>query len=312
MKIVNDEPQIIEELKREAEIWKKSAERLPVVSAEEKTVKLLLMHKAMHLEQRIRDMKKATSRQNNFQKSLRDLEKKYVIRDRVLLMKSSVVIILVIILFFIQSFVPGLDLKVGWIAILGAILLILLADVTHFEDLMEQVEWTTLVFFSALFILMKSLDELGLMNYLGNKSSKLIEDISKHTGDNGCKAERNQLGFAVIVILWVSALVSSFIDNIPFTTAMIPIVLELKKKNNLPLDPLVWALAMGSCLGGNGTLIGASANVVCAGLAEQYGYPITFNKFFKVGFVIMLATTTTATIYLLIVEVLLPECDSMS
>lgn len=307
VKIVNDDPQIIEELKREAEIWKKSAERLLVVSAEEKTVKLLLMHKAMQLEQRIRDMKKATSRQDNFQKSLRDLEKKYVIRDRVLLMKSSVVIILVIILFFIQSFVHGLDLKVGWIAILGAILLILLADVTHFEDLMEQVEWTTLVFFSALFILMKSLDELGLMEFLGNKSSKLIKDMSKHTG--GCKGER---GFAVIVILWVSALVSSFIDNIPFTTAMIPIVLELKKKNNLPLDLLVWALAMGSCLGGNGTLIGASANVVCAGLAEQYGYPITFNKFFKVGFVIMLATTTTATIYLLIVEVWVPGCDSMS
>lgn len=131
--------------------------------------------------------------------------------------------------------------------------------------------------------------------------------MGAHAGS--CKAER---GFAVIVILWVSALVSSFIDNIPFTTAMIPIVLELKKKNNLPLDLLVWALAMGSCLGGNGTLIGASANVVCAGLAEQYGYPITFNKFFKVGFVIMLATTTTATIYLLIVEVLVPGCDSMS
>ncbi|XP_073243495.1 P protein-like [Porites lutea] len=312
VKIVNDDPQIIEELKREAEIWNKSAERLPVVSAEEKTVKLLLMHKAMQLEQRIRDMKKATSRQNNFQKSLRDLEKKYVIRDRVLLMKSSVVIILVIVLFFIQSFVHGLDLKVGWIAMLGAILLILLADVTHFEDLMKQVEWTTLVFFSALFILMKSLDELGLMEYLGNKSSNLIKDISEHTGDGSCKADRNQLGFAVIVILWVSALVSSFIDNIPFTTAMIPIVLELRKKNTLPLDPLVWALAMGSCLGGNGTLIGASANVVCAGLAEQYGYPITFNKFFKVGFVIMLATTFTAMIYLLISQVLPRECDSMS
>ncbi|XP_020604072.1 P protein-like isoform X3 [Orbicella faveolata] len=213
VKIVNDDPPIVEELKREAEIWKRSADRLPFVSAEEKTVKLLLIQKVMTLQNIVRNMKRNTSTREAFQQSLQELEKKYVIRDKMLLMKSSIVITLVIVFFFIHSFVTGLYLEVGWIAMLGAILLILLADVTHIEDLMEQVEWTTLVFFSALFILMKSLEELGLMQYLGEEASHLIPSGS----DNHW-----QLAIAIIVIVWVSALVSSFIDNIPFTTAMSP------------------------------------------------------------------------------------------
>jgi len=218
-----------------------------------------------------------------------------------LLMKSSVIIAMVIVLFCVHSFVDELYLRMGWIAMLGAILLILLADVTHFEDLMEQVEWTTLVFFSALFILMKSLEELGLMEFLGEKTSSFIEVLSRDLG------KENQLAIAIIVILWVSALVSSLVDSTPFTTAMIPVVMELSHKNRIDLPPLVWAFAMGSCLGGNGTLIGASVNLVCAGLAEQYGYPITFNRFFKIGCPIMLATTTTATVYLLIFQVILQK-----
>ena len=83
-----------------------------------------------------------------------------------------------------------------------------------------------------------------------------------------------QLTVALVVIVWVSGLASAFIDNIPFTTMMIPIVTGLadSPELNLPLQPLAWALALGACLGGNGTLIGASANVVCAGVAEQHGY----------------------------------------
>ncbi|XP_044175790.1 P protein-like isoform X1 [Acropora millepora] len=295
VKIVNDDPPIIEEMKREAEIWRKSADRLPCIFAEDKTVKLLLLQKAMTLENRISNLKRRRSTTEDFQQNLQDLERKYFIRDRVLLVKSSIVIVSVIVLLFVQSFVDSLDLGVGWIAILGAILLILLADVTHFEELMEQVEWTTLVFFCGLFILMKSLEELGLVTFIGDHTSKCIKELGKHVPDKSTE----QLGIAMIFIVWVSALVSSFIDNIPFTTAMIPVILELHRTTGLNIKSLVWAFSFGSCLGGNGTLIAGSANVVCAGLAEQYGYPIKFNTFFRVGFLIMLATTTTATVYLL-------------
>ena len=88
------------------------------------------------------------------------------------------------------------------------------------------------------------------------------------------------------MILWVSGLASAFVDNIPYTTMMIPVVTALADPEGglgLPLQPLVWALALGACLGGNGTLIGASANVVCAGVSEQHGYALSFGDFFKVG-----------------------------
>lgn len=139
---------------------------------------------------------------------------------------------------------------------------------------------------------MEALGELGLIRMLGDKTSDLIKSVP----------EDHRLTVAIISILWLSAIASSFIDNIPFTTAMIPIVITLGNdpEVNLPLPPLVWALAMGACLGGNGTLIGASANVVCAGIAEQHGYPITFNMFFKIGFPMMLVTNAVAMVYLLI------------
>lgn len=300
VKIVNDDPPIIEELKREAEIWKRTAERLPSVPAEEKTVKLLLLQRVMLLENNVRNMKRNSSRKGAFLRNLPALEEKYVIRDKALLFKSLLVILLVVVAFFVEPFEEHkFNLSVGWIAVLGAILLILLADVAHFEELMEKVEWATLVFFSGLFILMKSLNELGLMDFLGENTFNLIERLCPGVDPDS----KIKLGIAIIIILWVSALVSSFIDNIPFATAMIPVVLKLSA-HGIDLKPLVWALAMGSCLGGNGTLIGASANVVCAGLSEQYGYPISFNTFFKIGFLIMLATTTTAMLYLLIIEVL--------
>jgi len=104
--------------------------------------------------------------------------------------------------------------------------------------------------------------------------------------------------------LWVSAIASAFIDNIPYTATMIPIVLQISDSlGAYLLDPLIWALAFGACLGGNGTLIGASANVVTAGMSEDAGYPISFNEFFKAGFPVMILTTFIVSIYMLLVFV---------
>ena len=130
-------------------------------------------------------------------------------------------------------------------------------------------EWATLIFFAALFALMRALEELNLIAWIGMQISNLILTVP----------EDYRLLVSIILILWISALASSFIDNIPFTTAMIPVVIELGDMMNIL--PLVWALAFGACLGGNGTLIGASANVVVAGIAQQHGYSFTFTDFLK-------------------------------
>ena len=112
-----------------------------------------------------------------------------------------------------------------------------------------------------------------------------------------------QLPLAIFVIVWVSGITSGFVDNIPFATMMVPIINDLSSDLGLPLQPLVYSLALGCCLGGNLTLIGASANLVCAGVAEQHGYPITFMKFFKVGCPLTIVSLVVSTVYLMICHV---------
>jgi hypothetical protein len=112
-----------------------------------------------------------------------------------------------------------------------------------------------------------------------------------------------RLAAAILIVLWVSAIASAFIDNIPYTATMIPIILQISDSLSIELGPLIWALAFGACLGGNGTLIGASANVVTAGMSEEAGYPISFNEFFKAGFPIMLITTAIVSLYMILVFV---------
>lgn len=117
----------------------------------------------------------------------------------------------------------------------------------HFSEDMEavlaRVEWSTLLFFAALFVLMEALSELGLIDWIGRQTENVILSVSKEY----------QLTVAILIILWVSALASAFVDNIPLTTMMVKIAISLaeNKSLGLPLQPLVWALAFGACLGGN-------------------------------------------------------------
>ena len=133
----------------------------------------------------------------------------------------------------------------------------------------------------------------------------LIDEIADLISESISRApEENRLMVAILLLLWVSAIASAFIDNIPYTATMVPVVIELASNPDLGLQnslgPLAWALALGACLGGNGTIIGASANVVAAGLAEESGNDISFNRFFKTGFPLMLFTVAIATVYCII------------
>lgn len=153
---------------------------------------------------------------------------------------------------------------------MGAAWLILLADYEEMDALMHRVEWSTLIFFAALFTFMKGVEELGLISFIGDAVADLVASVDP----------TYRLLVAILMVQWVSAIVSAVIDNIPFTTAMIPVIISISG-TGVPLLPLVWALAFGTCLGGNGTLIGASANVVAVGIADQHGYSITFTDFLK-------------------------------
>jgi Na+/H+ antiporter NhaD/arsenite permease-like protein len=167
--------------------------------------------------------------------------------------------------------------------------MLLVTSPHHVEEQLDAVEWTTIIFFAGLFIMIHGLEYMGLIDAIATGISDAISQAS----------EKNRLMVAVLLLLWVSAIASAFIDNIPYTATMVPVVIELASdpELNLALGPLAWALALGACLGGNGTIIGASANVVAAGLAEESGNDISFNRFFKTGFPIMLLSVALATVY---------------
>ncbi|XP_076467819.1 P protein-like [Babylonia areolata] len=282
------------ELIHEIDIWRRAASRMVVMTREESLMRALFLQTAAEKETiltRIRHkLRRAEIRDQNEQ--FRQLERDCQIRDKVLLLKCGCVLFVVLLFFFMYSFVSGVYTGLGWIAVLGAIWLLVLADMDDLESILHKVEWSTLLFFAALFILMEALAELGLMEWIGEKMKDMIVTVDAEY----------RLTAALVIIVWISALASSFIDNIPFTTAMIPVLKQLCDDSDLRLEllPMVIALAMGACLGGNGTLIGASANVVCAGIADQHGYTISFKHFFKVGFPMMLVTTLVATVYLLL------------
>ena len=228
-------------------------------------------------------------------RDIAELESKYGIKDAGMLKVSGTILILVVLNFFLH---PVTHIAVSWIAIVGAVVMLLATDRHDLEQPLEHVEWTTLLFFAGLFVLVHALQYLGVISFIGEYVTKGIEMF-------GSDAEGDvvRLAAAVLIILWVSAIASAFIDNIPYTATMIPVVLQISYELNIDLNPLIWALAFGACLGGNGTLIGASANVVTAGMSEEAGYPISFNEFFKAGFPIMILTTAIVSFYMVLVYV---------
>jgi Na+/H+ antiporter NhaD/arsenite permease-like protein len=209
-----------------------------------------------------------------------------LIKDKSLLKKSMTVLIGVIILFSLQNLH---HIEVSVIALGGAAVLLVITR-AHFEKISHEVDWSTLIFFIGLFIIVGIAQHVGLINILSSAAINL-------TGGNFWNT--------YIMIIWLSGISSAFVDNIPFTATMIPLIETLNADPNIGLtvkefqiSPLWWALALGADFGGNGTLVGSSAGVVAAGLSERFGYRISFIRWFKIGFPFMLITLAIATIVL--------------
>ena len=201
-------------------------------------------------------------------------------KDRRLLHISVAMVVLVVVGFMTHGAL-GLESCVIALAAAGLILLI---SGESIEEALHGVEWTTLCFFAGLFIIVGAMSETGVIGMLA-------QGLIDVTGGN--------LMITMLAVLFGSAVISSFLDNIPFVATMIPIILTLEA-DGLDGTALWWALSLGACLGGNGTLIGASANVVLSDISKKFGHEITFMQFFKRGFPIMLFTVAIAAIYMVI------------
>ena len=207
------------------------------------------------------------------------------------LLKQCLTVIGIVVFGFI--FAKWLHLEAATIAIFGAAVLLLLANFgkgpddqsKHVLEAFNEVEWITIFFFVGLFIVVHAVDSTGLLRLLAEKMVAM-------TGGN--------LHATAMIILWSSAILSAIIDNIPFVATMIPLIKAMAPTfgGESGLLPLWWALSLGACLGGNGTLIGASANLVVAGFAERAGQPIRFVQYTLVAFPIMLLSIVICMFYL--------------
>lgn len=209
-----------------------------------------------------------------------ELDEHAQIKNRRLL-KQSVVMTALVVVGFMAHGALGLE---SCIIALGAAGIIMLISGESIEEALSNVEWTTLSFFAGLFVIVGALAETGVIGMLAN-------GLIDATGVN--------VFITMLVLLIGSAVISSFLDNIPFVATMIPILLAMES-TGMDVTPLWWAVSLGACLGGNGTLIGASANVVLSDISKKHGYEITFAKFFKTGFPIMLLTILIAGVYLVV------------
>ena len=207
------------------------------------------------------------------------------ITDHALLHKCLAVIFLTITFFVLHG---SLGLESATVALSGAGLLLLLTatrDEEKIAKVLSKIEWPAIFFFGGLFILVGALVETGVIRMLAAEAIKA-------TGGN--------VEATAILILWMSAIASAFIDNIPFVATLIPLIQDMGQMGLTNLDPMWWSLALGACLGGNGTLIGASANVVVASMSAQRGRPISFLGFMKIAFPVMIFTIIISNIYVVL------------
>jgi Na+/H+ antiporter NhaD/arsenite permease-like protein len=209
-----------------------------------------------------------------------EFDEKASLTDPAILIKSLSILVLVIVGFLLHG-VTGIE--PATIALGGAALLMLLVGGEEVEAFFHEVEWGTIFFFVGLFIMVGGLVELGVIDSLAKAFLKLTK------GD---------IAVTSVAIIWLSGLLSSLVDNIPYVATMIPLVERMGQElGATAIEPIWWSLALGSCLGGNGTLIGASANVVSAGISGRSGYKISFLEFTKYGVIVTAVTLAISTVY---------------
>ncbi len=209
--------------------------------------------------------------------------------DRTLLIKSLCVMALTLFGFIVGH---GQGLEPGSVALFCAALLMLLDGLGHkpeeqshqVHSALNTVEWETIFFFIGLFIIVFGVERAGLLDMMALKFLALTEGDIMLTG---------------MLIIWSSAILSAVVDNIPFVATMIPMIEAMGPElgGEEALLPLWWCLSLGACLGGNGSLVGASANLIVAGFAERAGQRISFMEFIKLGFPLMIVTIAMASVY---------------
>ena len=221
--------------------------------------------------------------EENIREMLSFNEKKAIVNPK--LLTYGLVILFITILGFILSDLIGVESAT--IALFGGTALLLISKVEP-EEIFEKIEWTTIFFFGGLFVLVGSLETIGVIEIIGEKMLLITN------GD---------IGLTTIIVLWMSSILSSFLDNIPYVATMIPLIKHISEGAIESYAPVWWALSIGACLGGTGTIIGASANVVARGIVEKSGFKLSFISYMKIAFPLMILSIIISTVYLFVLYI---------
>ena len=209
--------------------------------------------------------------------AVEELDPSKSITNRALMRKGIIVLICVIVGFMFHD---KLGIESSVIALTAAAVMLIIGR-EDVNEAIQDVEWTTILFFMSLFVVVGGLTETGIIKEL---ASKIIDATNGHPM------------VTMLVLLWASALLSSILDNIPFVATLIPLILAMQA-DGMDVTSFWWAISLGACLGGNGTMIGASANVVLSDISTKHGYPITFKSYLKVGMPFMLLSIVISTVF---------------
>ena len=223
-----------------------------------------------------KDLHVSPDERESIERTFAELKDREAIRDWSLFKKSVIVIALVIGMFFIHD---QLGLEPALVALIGASILLFWSRQSP-EEIFEKIEWPALFFFGGLFVVVGALVETGV---IASVAQFVVENVHSE-------------GEAILIIAWFSAIASAIVDNIPLTATLLPLIQDMSVA--MDIYPLWWALSLGACLGGNGTIIGASANVVVLGIAARNGYSISFMEFLKIGMLVLFITVAIGTAFL--------------
>jgi len=238
-----------------------------------------------------RSMKVTKEEKEVITKTINNLDEQAAITDTRLFKKAIAVILMVVVLFFTHSSIgtylhvifpfvdPSLALEPAEVALIGAAVILIWSRVQP-DEIFEKIEWTALFFFAGLFIIVGALVNTGIVEMV---SQYMISMVSTQFE-------------AMFVIAWFAAFASAIVDNIPLTAALIPLIHDLS--GTMDVYPLWWALSLGACMGGNGTAIAASANIVVLGAAAREGVAITFMQFMKIGMLTLVVTVAVGLVML--------------
>uniref|UniRef100_A0A1I8N1U3 Citrate transporter-like domain-containing protein n=1 Tax=Musca domestica TaxID=7370 RepID=A0A1I8N1U3_MUSDO len=289
------EPLQVERLRRLTRVWRKVSDRMGAYSLDERSAKDTVDTRIRSLRKRLKRLGKMPDPPSGFEEKVLKLRQNFHLKKIPLLMACLLAILVRFLFVILDQGFQSIQISLGWISVLGALLCLSLCNYEDLEGVLGRIDWATMLFISALFILSKMLEQLGFSEAIGAMLENSLANVETEY----------RLTLGILAIIGISTGLSLLLSNATLINLLLPVITVLAKNKevNIPLMPLVWSLALSCSLGANGCLVAGIVNVACTGVASKHGYSITFWDYFKIGFLIMLGNLIIASCYLLLAHV---------